>query len=258
MNVFQITILSLLEGVTEFLPVSSTAHLMLASEVLGIARTETHKSFEIAIQLGAILAVVVLYGRTLLLDRRAVLRTITAFIPTAVIGFLLHGIVKSVFLESLPLVLVMLFAGGVILIVFEWMMRGTSVTVRGIGDISPVQAVIIGLCQSIAIIPGVSRAAATIIGGQLLGISRRTIVEFSFVLAIPTMAAATGYDLWKTAGEFTSADLQNLTVGFVLSFIFALVAIKWFLEFVKTHSFAVFGMYRIILAVLFWIFLLRS
>ena len=253
MTFLQVTVLSFIEGLTEFLPVSSTGHLILASEVLGLAQTDVQKSFEIAIQLGAILAVVVLYGQRLIKDQRMMALVAVAFIPTAVIGFLLHGIVKEFLLGNVMIVLASLFVGGIILIVFERLRPArTSSDIR---KMSYAQAVLVGVCQSVAIIPGVSRSAATIVGGELVGISRAAIVEFSFLLAIPTMAAATGYDLLRSAGEFSSADWGNLAVGFVLSFLFALIAIRWFIAYVKNHSFVVFGVYRIVLAVLFWVFL---
>ncbi len=253
MSLFHVAILSLIEGITEFLPVSSTGHLILASELLRIPSTDVHKSFEIAIQLGAILAVVVLYGRTLLRDRRTLLLTITAFIPTGIIGFLLHGIIKRLFLGNITLVLMSLFVGGIILLFFE-KLRPPKAGATEIFQMSFLQAVLVGLCQSVAIIPGVSRSAATIVGGELMGISRKAIVEFSFLLAIPTMAAATGYDLLKSAGEFTSADWGNVGIGFILSFIVALIAVRWFIGYVKGHSFVAFGVYRIVLAVVFFLF----
>jgi undecaprenyl-diphosphatase len=181
------------------------------------------------------------------------LLALAAFLPTAVIGFLLHGIVKYVLLGSTPVVLWSLAIGGAVLILFERWKPARS-GVQDVSQMSLAQAVLIGLCQSIAIVPGVSRSAATIVGGELLGISRKAIVEFSFLLAIPTMAAATGYDLLQTASQFTLADMKDLLLGFVLSFIVALFAIKWFLGFVKNHSFVVFGLYRICLALAFWMF----
>ena len=243
-------IFALVEGVTEFLPVSSTGHLILTADLLHIAQTEVQKSFEIAIQLGAILAVVVLYGKSLLRDARTMLLVASAFIPTAIIGFLLHGFVKRVLLGSTPVVLWSLLLGGVVLLVFE-RLRPEKSSAPEITQMTFFQAVLIGICQSLALVPGVSRSAATIVGGELLGVSRKAIVEFSFLLAIPTMAAATGYDLLKSAAEFRAGDVQSLAVGFVLSFLVALVAIKWFLDYMKNHSFAVFGLYRILLGITF-------
>ena len=252
MSLLHTAILSLIEGITEFLPVSSTGHLILVSELLRIPSTDVHKSFEIAIQLGAILAVVALYGKTLLRDRRTLLLTIVAFIPTGIIGFLLHGIVKRLFLGNVTVVLASLFVGGIILLFFE-KLRPVKSSVVEISQMTLFQAVLVGLCQSVAIIPGVSRSAATIVGGELMGISRKAIVEFSFLLAIPTMAAATGYDLLKSAGEFTSGDVRTMLVGFVLSFLVSLVAVRWFIGYVKGHSFVAFGVYRIFLAVVFFL-----
>ncbi len=257
MTLTQTAILSFIEGLTEFLPVSSTGHLILASELLRIPSTDVHKSFEIAIQLGAILAVVVLYGPTLLRNRRTLLLTATAFVPIAVIGFLLHGIVKQFLLGNVSVVLWALFIGGIVLVIFESFLPSRRPgKPEGLPtEISLLQAIMVGMCQSLAIIPGVSRSAATIVGGELLGISRKAIVEFSFLLAIPTMAAAIGYDLLKSAGEFTSGDWGNLLIGFVLSFFFALVAVRWFVAYVKEHSFAVFGVYRMLLALTFLLLL---
>ncbi len=256
MTFFQTAILSLVEGLTEFLPVSSTGHLILTSHLLGLPATEMQKSFEIAIQSGAILAVVVLYARRLLRDRRTMLLVFTAFLPTAVIGFLVHGIVKELLLGNVVVVLWSLLLGGAVLLIFE-ILRPDSSSGADIERMSFTQAAVVGVCQSVAIIPGVSRSAATIIGGELLGIRRDAIVEFSFLLAIPTMAAATGLDLVKSASSFTAADIQSIAVGVVLSFFVSLMAVRWFLSYVKTHSFAVFGMYRIALAALFWMFFLR-
>ena len=253
MTIIHTLLFSLVEGITEFLPISSTGHLILTAKLLGIEQTVTQESFEIAIQLGAILAVVVLYGRTLLRDRRTLVLVGIAFLPTAVIGFLLHTVVKEFLLGSIPTVLAALFVGGIVLIVFERFVPKTAQR-NAVTSISPRQAVLVGIFQSLAIIPGVSRSAATIVGGELIGIPKQTIVEFSFLLAIPTMAAATGYDLLKTAGQFTAADVQALVIGFVLSFMVALAAIKWFLAYVKNHSFVVFGVYRVIVAVAFFLF----
>ena len=256
MTLLHTVIFSLIEGLTEFLPVSSTGHLILTADLLHLPQTEVQKSFEIAIQLGAILAVAALYGRMLLRDTRTMLLVVAAFVPTAIIGFVLHGVVKRLLLGNTFVVLWSLFLGGIVLIVFEYF-RPTKSSAPQIHQMSVTQAVIVGVCQSLAMIPGVSRSAATIVGGEMLGVSRRAIVEFSFLLAIPTMAAATGYDLLKSAGEFTSGDWSNLLVGFVLSFIVALFAVKWFIAYVKEHSFAAFGVYRICVAVFFWMFFLR-
>ena len=252
-------VFGVVEGITEFLPISSTGHLILTSKLLGLASSEFLTSFEIAIQLGAILAVVFLYWRKLLVDRGLVARVLVAFIPTAIIGLALHGLVKTYLLGNAMVVLTSLFVGGIVLILFEyWFAKKSEMEVRiehadGSPIISYKQAVIVGLVQSLAIIPGVSRAAATVVGGLALGLPRKTIVEFSFLLAIPTMAAATGLDLLKTGTAFSGQEWLLLLVGFMVSAIVALVAIKWLLRFITHHNFVIFGWYRIVISALaFW------
>lgn len=252
MDLITAAVLGIVEGVTEFLPISSTGHMILAGRLMGLEPTEFLKSFEIAIQLGAIGAVVSLYWRSLTLDLEAIKRIVVAFIPTAILGLLLYKIVKHVLLGSAVIVLWSLALGGAFLILFELFHKereGPTDTVTGI---SYPQAFVIGVFQSIAIIPGVSRAAATIVGGLILGIRRKTIVEFSFLLAVPTMAAATALDLLKSGAAFTGDQVAALAVGFLTAFIVALGAIKFLLAFIKTHSFIPFGAYRIILALCLW------
>jgi len=246
-------LLGIVEGITEFLPVSSTGHLILASKLLEIPQTEFLKAFEIAIQLGAIFSVVFLYWKSFL-DIEILKRLAVAFIPTGVIGFLLYGIVKDVFLESGAVVLWTLLLGGIALIVFELFHREPEENIEDVAAISYLQSALIGIFQSVAIIPGVSRSAATIIGGLLLGIRRVTIVEFSFLLAVPTMFAATGYDIAKNASLFSTDQTMALGIGFVTSFAVALFAIKFLLAYVRTHSFIPFGVYRIAVALLFFLF----
>ncbi len=255
MTFFHAIILGIIEGITEFLPISSTGHLILASKVLRLPSTDFLKSFEIAIQLGAILAVVVLYWRSFFVKFEILKKIIVAFLPTAVLGLIFYKVVKQFLLGSEQVVLWALLLGGVFLIIFEIFYRERQDAVEGVEKISWGQAVIIGLCQSIAIVPGVSRAASTIVGGIALGLKRKTIVEFSFLLAVPTMIAATGLDLVKSGGGFSPDQFGLLAVGFVLSFLTAIAAIKFLLRFVKNHSFISFGVYRIILAILFWFLL---
>lgn len=244
-------ILGIVEGVTEFLPISSTAHLVLGVQALGIEQTDFAKTFEIAIQAGAIAAVLALYGKRLCTDRQMLLRVLYAFVPTAVIGLLLYKTVKDVLLDSdgLPIMLWALAVGGAALIVFELLHREKPGRPAGVASISPRNAVLIGMFQALAIVPGVSRAAATIIGGLLLGIPRRTIVEFSFLLAVPTVAAATVLDLSKSGASFTFSEWRLLAIGTLTSFVTAIIVIRWFLRFVERHSFIVFGIERIVMAV---------
>ncbi len=257
MNLFHAIVLGIIEGITEFLPISSTGHLILTSKILQLPSTEFLKSFEIAIQLGAILAVVILYWQSFFLKIEVLKKVIIAFIPAAVLGFIFYKFIKQFLLGSEQIVLWTLFLGGVFLIIFEFFYKEKVGTLESVAAISWQQAFIIGLFQSIAMIPGVSRAAATIIGGLILGLKRKTIVEFSFLLAVPTMAAATGLDLMKSGGSFTVNQFGVLAFGFIFSFFTAILAIKFLLGFIKNRSFISFGIYRVILALMFWLIILR-
>lgn len=254
MNFIHILIFSAVEGLTEFLPISSTGHMILVSKLLGIIETDFVKTFEIVIQLGAIMAVVVLYFKKFLTNRNLVKKLIIAFIPTAIVGFTLYPLIKGVLLGSSSITLNALFWGGVALIGVEWFLR-KSIKHKA-ESIEPTykQALIIGTFQSFSVVPGVSRAAATIVGGLLTGLDRETATEFSFLLAVPTMMAATGYDIWKSRHMITSGGFLTLFVGTVLSFFFAILAIKFLIEYIKKHNFTMFGVYRIVLAILFWVF----
>lgn len=260
MTIALAALLSILEGITEFLPVSSTGHLILASTVLGIPQTDTVKSFELFIQLGAISAVILLYGRKIAHDSSLWKTLVLAFLPTGIIGLTLYKLIKSVLLGNPWITVVSLGFGGLFLIAFErWhpaAQKRDPSQETNLATIRPGQAIWIGLGQSLAMIPGVSRSAATIVAGMLTGLSRTQAVEFSFLLAIPTMIVAVGYDLIKTAGQLSVTDLPVFFVGFVGAFLTALVTIRWFLRYISGHTFAVFGVYRIILAITY-IFLLR-
>jgi undecaprenyl-diphosphatase len=247
MTLLQALILGIIEGITEFLPISSTAHLILANLALGIAETEFVKSFDIIIQLGAILSVVVLYwNKFWSVDVLA--KLVVAFVPTGVIGLTVYRVVKDHLLGNVPVVVAALVIGGVALIAFERSRTPHGGPEIDFSEITYRRAVLVGLFQALAMIPGVSRSAATIIGGSMLGISRRTIVEFSFMLAVPTMLAASVYDLYQSH-EALATNVPALAVGFVVSFLTAIVAIKSFLAVIKRRSFAAFGIYRIVLGV---------
>lgn len=258
MTILQSIILGIIEGVTEFLPVSSTGHLILASSLLGVVQTDFAKTFEIGIQLGAILAVVVVYWSAFWNWDR-LFKLAAAFIPTGVIGLALYHVEKTYLLGNEYIVLASLFVGGVILIVFEYFYgtREDALPPEAEAPLSYRQAIIVGFAQAVAIIPGVSRSGATIVGGMLAGVSRAAIVEFSFLLAVPTMLAATGLSLLKTSASFTSHEWAMLAVGFVVSFLVAMPVVKWFLAYVRRHSFTSFGLYRILLSLAFaaWLFL---
>ena len=254
MSFLHALIIGIVEGITEFLPISSTAHMILTQHVLRIAESEFVKSFEIIIQLGAILSVVVLYWKRFL-DFEVLKKTVVAVIPTGVIGLTVYKAIKGYLMGSLGVILLSLLVGGAALIVFE-RFRGEDDRDVDFGEITYRKAFLIGLFQAIAVIPGVSRSAATIVGGSLLGVSKRTIVEFSFILAVPTMLAATGLELLRSQAAL-SGNFGVLGIGFVVSFITAIAAIKWLLAYVKKRDFSVFGWYRIALALVFYLVFLR-
>jgi len=250
-------VLSVIEGITEFLPISSTGHMILASTLLRVAQSDFTKSFEIIIQLGAILAVTMLYWKKLLMDKAIFLRVIVAFIPTGIIGFILYKLIKTFLLGNPWIVVWSLALGGVLIILVERYFSKREHPGKNIEDLTLPQAAIIGLSQSLSVIPGISRAAATITAAMFTGMSREASIEFSFLLAIPTMAAATGLDLIKSSSNFTTEQYQLLGIGFLGAFITALVVVKWFLMYVRNHSFVPFGWYRIAIAILFVLFVLR-
>lgn len=241
-------ILGIVEGFTEFLPISSTAHLVLTSDILKIVQSDYAKTFEIAIQSGAILAVVALYWRKFL-DFEVLKRIIAAFIPTAVLGLIFYKIIKNNLIGDTGVILWALAIGGLFLILFEYLFKNKD-TITDIKEISYKKAFGIGFFQAIAMIPGISRAAATIVGGMFLGIKRQAIVEFSFLLAVPTMLAATGLDLLKSSHQFSGSQFSILGTGFIVSFVMAIISIKFLLNYIKKHSFTAFGFYRIILVIL--------
>ena len=252
-------LLGVIEGITEFLPISSTGHLLLASRWLGIEGAFSD-TFNIAIQAGAILAVLAVTWREWL--KPAVwYRVIAGFIPTAIIGFILYHFVKTFLLAHPVSIAIALIAGGVILIGFEsWLKRQRRNRAERTGDasiehISYPEAVVIGLGQSLAVIPGVSRSAATIITGLALGISRSTIVSYSFLLAVPTIAAASVFDLYKQRALLTTDHLGLLAVGFVTTAVVAFVVVRWLLNYIRKHDFTAFGIYRIAfgLLALWWL-----
>jgi undecaprenyl-diphosphatase len=255
MDLLTAAMLGIVEGISEFLPISSTGHLILTSHLLGLKHTDFLKSFEIAIQVGAISSVIVLYWRALLVDLNILKKVVVAFIPTGIMGLTLYKLIKQFLLGSSTIVLWSLFLGGVFLVVFEMWHREKEEAVADVKDISFRQALIIGCYQSLAMIPGVSRSAATIVGGLLLGLKRKVIVEFSFLLAVPTMLAATAYDLLKRGSQFSLDQAQFLAVGFITSFIVALVSIKFLLRYIQTHTFIAFGIYRVVL-VFVWVLVL--
>lgn len=253
MSPVEAIVLGIVEGLSEFLPISSTGHLILASALMKLKQTEAHKVFEVTIQSGAMLAVVFIYRKQLSSSSDLLKKLCFAFLPTGVLGYLLYKLVKSFFQPSL--VSYMLIAGGIAFIVIERWIKDRPARVASLQEISYRQAFIIGLIQSLSMIPGVSRSGATIMGGLVVGMERKDATEFSFLLALPTMLAATGYDIYKNYAAFNQGDWQNILIGFITSFIFAVIGIKALLKFITSHTFIPFGIYRIAVGVLFLLFI---
>ena len=258
MNAFDAVILGIVEGLTEFLPVSSTGHMILASHFLGLEQTDTLKCFEVVIQLGSILAVVFMFFERLKQDFSLWVKLMVGFFPTAVIGFLMYKTIKSLF--SPATTAYMLVIWGVIFIVVELLRKKNPPVSQSehFSEISYKQAFIIGLSQCFAMVPGTSRSGATIIAGLLCGLSRNLAARFSFLLAIPTMFAATLYDTYKNLDTFAqnSQNIWIFLLGGAVAFVVALIAIKLFLSFVSKFDFIPFGIYRIIVGILFLVVIL--
>jgi undecaprenyl-diphosphatase len=253
MTIFDAIILGTLEGLTEFLPISSTGHLIMASHLLGLEQTNAHKTFEVAIQLGSILAVLFLFAKRLLVDKILWVKIIIAFLPTAVFGFLFYKTIKALF--GIETVAIMLVVGGIIFLIIEYFRRNHDDSKdKTIDDLSIKEALTIGLFQSFSMVPGTSRSGATMIGGLFAGLSRKSAAEFSFLLAIPTMFVATFYDLYKNRSEMIIDDYSLLAIGFVTAFAVAFVTVKAMMKFLTTHTFVAFGIYRIIVGLTFWFF----
>src|SRR3989338_2949509 len=249
MNVLNAIILGLVEGITEFLPISSTAHLIISSKLLNIPATEFQKFFEVFIQSGAILAVVFIYWKIILKNRNLMINIILSFFPTAVIGLLLHKIIKNVFFESFTLIAISLLVIGLFFIVYEFLLKKKIVkTDKKIIQMTILQALLIGVGQSLAVVPGVSRAGAVILTMMILGFIREESALYSFVLAVPTLLAASLFDFIKTNPQliFTGSNPLFLFIGLITSFFSALLAIKWFIRFLlQKNSLSYFGVYRI-------------
>ena len=253
MNLIHAIILAIIEGITEFLPISSTGHMVIASTIMGIAADPFVKVFTVAIQFGAIVSVLVLYWRRFLQNFSFYFRLLVAFLPAAVFGLLLKGYIDSL-LENIVVVALALIAGGILFLFLDGYFERQSRRKTSVEDITLPKALNIGLFQVISMIPGVSRSAATIIGGLTQGLSPTTAAEFSFFLAVPTMFAATVkslYDFVKDeGGTFTSDELMLLGAGNVIAFLVAMLAIRSFIQFLTKHGFKAFGYYRIVVGVI--------
>jgi len=252
MQTWQVILLGLVEGLTEFIPVSSTGHLLLAGHFLGFK--SPGKTFEVLIQLGAILAILSVYFAKLLrllLDlprdprtRQFVLAVLIAFLPAAVIGAAAHRIIKGVLFESPWLICTTLIVGGVILLAVDRMRLEPRI--HDAMDLPLTTALVIGLCQCLAMIPGVSRSGSSIVGALLLGVDKRAATEFSFFLAMPTMAGAFVYDLYKNYADLGIDDVRNIALGFAVSFLAGVFVVRYLLDFVSRHGFSLFAWWRIL------------
>jgi undecaprenyl-diphosphatase len=253
MDVLQAIILGIIEGVTEFLPISSTGHLIVVSSWLSIEQTDANKAFEVIIQLSAILAVIANYKDKFTLQHTKLWsKVVLAFIPIGLVGFLFHHQIKEYFTVSI--VGTMFIVGGIVFLIVEYFHKEHTEQVMDIEQITYKQALWIGIAQVFALVPGTSRAGASIVGALLVGLNRKVSAEFSFLLALPVLAAAAGFDTLKHYKEFTDGNLLVLLVGFVTSFIVAYLTIKLFIGFLERFTFVGFGIYRILFgAILLWI-----
>jgi undecaprenyl-diphosphatase len=252
MNTWHVILLGMLEGLTEFLPVSSTGHLLLAGHFLGF--NSPGKTFEVLIQLGSILAILAVYFSRLmrlLLDlpsdartRRFALAVLIAFLPAAVIGATAHKYIKQILFESPVLVCTMLVLGGIVLLAVDKMRLEPRY--HDVMDFPLPVAFVMGLAQCLAMVPGVSRSGASIVGALLLGADKRSATEFSFFLAMPTMGGAFAYDLYKNHASLSLADLQGIALGFVVAFVTGVLVVRYLLDFVSSHGFAPFAWWRIL------------
>jgi len=249
MDILQAIIIGIIEGFTEFLPISSTGHMIVASEFLGIQKSAVTDAYMVIIQFAAILAVMLLYKEKINIKEIALWQKIlSAFLPLAIVGFLLKDWVKEIFVSST--VAWMFIIGGIIFIIVEYFHKDEEKESLEVDDITWIQAMTIGFGQIFSLVPGTSRAGSTIIAGMLSGVSRKASTEFSFLLAIPVMMAVSGYDLLKHYQEFVGADLTAFVVGFVVAFLVAYATIKLLIVFLQRFTFVAFGIYRIIFGII--------
>jgi undecaprenyl-diphosphatase len=244
MNIIQSVILAIVEGLTEFLPVSSTGHMIIFSSIMGIGSDPFVKMFTIAIQFGAIFSVVILYWKRFIQSFDFYVKLLIGFLPIGLLGFALHKKIDAL-LENVTVVGITLLSGGIVFLFIDKWLKSDKTPEDTIDN---PKALKIGFFQAIALIPGISRSAATIIGGLTQGLSRKAAAEFSFLLAVPTMFIATAFKLYKYQKEYGihKSDLSLLLIGNAVAFIVALFAIRFFIKFVTKHGFKAFGWYRII------------
>jgi len=256
MNIFNALILGIVEGVTEFLPISSTAHLIITSRILGIEQTEFIKFFEVFIQAGAILAVMFLYFKYVLKNKNIIKNIFISFIPTAIIGFLLHKIIKTVFFEAYYLIVFSLFFIGSVFLLLEFLINKQKIILnKNIKELNVIQTIIIGIAQALAVLPGVSRAGIVMVSMMIMGYKRDQAAIYSFLLAVPTILAASIFDLLKTNLNIITnpGNITFLTIGFITSFVTAYISIKWLIGFLQRKSLVVFGIYRVLTSLVLYV-----
>lgn len=252
MSIIDAIIIAIVEGITEFLPISSTGHMIITERVLGVEATDFTRLFTVGIQLGAILAVIVLYWKRFITPLKTgnwnfYFKLIIAVVPALLLGFIFSDKIDAL-LDSASVVAITMIAGGIVLLFIDNFFKDHPVQTDE--QISYPKAFIIGIWQCIAMIPGVSRSAASIIGGMQQKLTRKLAAEFSFFLAVPTMAAATGYKLLKGYKTLNSSDIKLFAIGNVVAFVVAVIAIKFFIGFLQKHGFKLFGYYRIIAGII--------
>ncbi len=253
MNIINVLILSIVEGITEFLPISSTFHLILTAKILGIAQSDFTKLFEVFIQAGAILSVVLIYLRSIITDQKLMKKTLVSFLPTAIVGLVLYKVIKTIFFESPNLMVGVFILFGIIFLILEYLVKQKKIKLhKDIEDLTYRQAFIVGLIQSLAVIPGVSRAGAVIVSMMVFGYKRDESARYSFILSIPTIFAASFYDLYKMrdVAFHNTNNFGILIIGFTGAFISSYFFVKWLLSFLQRHSLALFGWYRLAVGII--------
>jgi undecaprenyl-diphosphatase len=249
LDIFQAIIIGIIEGFTEFLPISSTGHMIVASKFLGVSQDALTKAYEVIIQFAAIMAVMLIYREKVSFKKIDLWQKLfVAFLPLAVIGFIFKDHIKMLF--TVEVVASMFIIGGILFLILEYFYEEKEWHISDVEQVSYKQALWVGIAQIFSLIPGTSRAGATIAGGLLVGLDRKASAEFSFLLAIPVMAAVTGYDLLKHYQDFADANWGAFVVGFITAFIVAYLTIKLFLAFIQRFTFVAFGVYRIIFGVI--------
>ncbi len=255
MDFFQAIILGIVEGFTEFLPISSTGHLIVVADWMGLDGNAENKAFMVIIQLAAILAVVFNYKDKFSLQKIDLwIKVIIAFLPLAIVGFIFKDIIKEAF--NTQVVAYMFIIGGIVFLILEYFYKENEKTIDDVEKITYKQAGWIGFAQMFALIPGTSRAGSSIVGALIVGLSRKASAEFSFLLAMPVMIATSGYDLLKHYDEFSGESAISLGIGFIVAFIVAYFTMKFFIKFLEKFTFVTFGVYRIIFGILLLAFYL--